>query len=439
MSALYQDRWDKLTLQQRIQTIGNDTLKHPHFCRLGGVLVHGQIFLDDSVPTACTNGKDIKVGPAFFAPLNRKQARYLLFHELLHKFLKHHMPAYRSICIKYPDLSNMSMDFVINWLIETTPGAAQFVERPPGGALVDARFDGMSWMEVLRELLNMQNPNKPNGSNPNPNGKPSKGSSDPNAKRQEDVKGGPAISAQDALAGQGGFDEHDFPDFTDMSQDELAELEKKLDDAIEQGNIMHKKALAKLGSGGSFDAIAAERITDWRGPMQDFFTDACQGDDEGTYAPPNRRFQPLDLLMPSLYSNAMPELVVAGDTSGSMGPVYPVLFGEVANILRTVKPSKVHVLWWDTQVAAAQTFDESNYDDIAGLLAPAGGGGTSPQCVLDYIAANNIDPAAIVWLTDGYIDTLKTQPSCPSLWGVLDNERFTPPFGKVVHVSSVNL
>jgi predicted metal-dependent peptidase len=135
----------------------------------------------------------------------------------------------------------------------------------------------------------------------------------------------------------------------------------------------------------------------------------------------------------------MEELVVAGDTSGSMGPVYPVMFGEVAQILRTVKPAKVHVLWWDTQVAHAQTFTEQDYDSIADVLKPAGGGGTSPQCVLDYMSTNNINPAAIIWLTDGYIDSFKTQPSCPSLWGVLDNESFTPPFGKVVHVNSVTL
>jgi predicted metal-dependent peptidase len=173
--------------------------------------------------------------------------------------------------------------------------------------------------------------------------------------------------------------------------------------------------------------------------MRDFITDTCQGDEEATFAPPNRRFMPLDLLMPSTYSEAMEDLVVAGDTSGSMGPLYPVMFGEVAQILRTVKPRKVHVVWWDTEVAAVQTFDENSYDNIKDVLKPAGGGGTSPQCVLDYLSTNKIDPAAIVWLTDGYIDNFKTLPSCPSLWGVLDNERFTPPFGKVVHVRSVCL
>lgn len=433
MSVLsMQSRWDKLTLQQRIAAIGNDVLKHPYFSRVGGVMVQGEVDISTEVPTAATNGRDEIYNPDFVTPFNREQLRYVRIHELYHKYFKHHMPAYRAIREKYPQLSNMAMDYVINGFIESTPNAKLFVERPPCGALVDSRFDGMSWTEVLRELIKMQNDGGDGEGKPNGNGSHD---TDPNG-----IEGGPAISPEQATQGQGdGFDEHDFTGLENLTADELAELNKKLDDAIEQGNLLQKRLMGKLGTGGDLNAVPTERDTNWRDPMREFITDSCQGDDEGTYAPPNRRFQPLDLLMPSLYSNAMHELVVAPDASGSMGPVYPVLFGEVANILRTVKPTKVHVLWWDTEVCNAQTFTEDNYEDIANLLVPAGGGGTSPQCVLDYMSTNNIDPAAIVWLTDGYIDNFKTQPSCPSLWGVLDNERFTPPFGKVVHVSSVNL
>jgi hypothetical protein len=399
-------------------------------------MVMGQATLDANIPTAGTNGRDEKYNPDFINPMNRKQLRYLRMHELMHKYLKHHMPAYRSICKKHPQLSNMAMDYVINGYIESTPGAHLFFERPSCGALVDPQFDGMSWLEVLKVLIDMQDGGGGKG----------QGQGQGQGSTSNDrMEGGPAISPEDALRGQGtddgsgGFDEHDFDNVEELSPDEQAALDKALDDAINHGDLLHRRAMSKLGSGGAVHGIPVDRITDWRTPLREFITDTCQGDDEATYAPPNRRFLPLDLLMPSVYSEAMEELVIAGDTSGSMGPVYPVLFGEVAQILRTVKPSKVHVLWWDTRVAAAQTFTEQDYDSIADVLQPAGGGGTSPQCVLDYMSTNNINPAAIIWLTDGYIDTFKTQPTCPSLWGVLDNQRFTPPFGKVVHVSSVNL
>jgi predicted metal-dependent peptidase len=421
MSVTIDSRWDKLTLEQRLKAVGNDITRNLDFCLLAGVLVSGEFILSDAVPTACTNGKDVLFNPDFIQPLTRKQLRYLIIHELLHKFLKHHLPTYRTVTKKYPQLSNMAMDYVINGFIESRPSALVFVDRPTSDALVDKRFDDMSWLQVLKELLNENEEPERNG--PSEDGE---GEGDGNA-------------GSDASQGHGGFDVHDFNSLDGLSLDEQEEAIKKLDDAINQGRALQKRLMSKRGTGGDLNALAEERVTDWRPIMRDFITDTCQGDEEATFAPPNRRFMPLDLLMPSTYSEAMEDLVVAGDTSGSMGPLYPVMFGEVAQILRTVKPRKVHVVWWDTEVAAVQTFDENSYDNIKDVLKPAGGGGTSPQCVLDYLSTNKIDPAAIVWLTDGYIDNFKTLPSCPSLWGVLDNERFTPPFGKVVHVRSVCL
>ena len=425
MSVTIESRWDKLTLEQRLKAVGNDITRNLDFCLLAGVLVSGEFILSDAVPTACTNGKDVLFNPDFIQPLTRKQLRYLIIHELLHKFLKHHLPTYRTVTKKYPQLSNMAMDYVINGFIESRPSAPVFVDRPTSDALVDKRFDDMSWLQVLKELLNENEEPERNG---------------PSKDGEEDGDAGDAGNAgSDASQGHGGFDVHDFNSLDGLSLDEQEEAIKKLDDAINQGRALQKRLMSKRGTGGDLNALAEDRVTDWRPIMRDFITDTCQGDEEATFAPPNRRFMPLDLLMPSTYSEAMEDLVVAGDTSGSMGPLYPVMFGEVAQILRTVKPRKVHVVWWDTEVAAVQTFDENSYDNIKDVLKPAGGGGTSPQCVLDYLSTNKIDPAAIVWLTDGYIDNFKTLPSCPSLWGVLDNERFIPPFGKVVHVSSVCL
>ena len=426
MSVTIESRWEKLTLEQRLKAVGNDITRSLDFCLLSGVLVSGEFSLTDAIPTACTNGKDVRFNPDFIRPLSREQLRYLVIHELLHKFLKHHLPTYRTVTKKYPQLSNMAMDYVINGFIESRPSAAVFVKRPTPDALVDKRFDDMSWLQVLKELLKDNEEPERNG--------PSEGGEDDGDAGDEAGDAG-----SDASQGHGGFDTHDFDGFDGLSLDEQEEAIKKLDDAIHQGRALQKRLMSKRGTGGNLDVLPEDRVTDWRPVMRDFITDTCQGDDEATFAPPNRRFMPLDLLMPSTYSEAMDDLVVAGDTSGSMGPLYPAMFGEVAQILRTVKPRKVHVVWWDTEVAAVQTFDENSYDSIKDVLKPAGGGGTSPQCVLDYLSTNKIDPAAIVWLTDGYIDNFKTRPTCPSLWGVLDNERFTPPFGKVVHVRSVCL
>jgi predicted metal-dependent peptidase len=71
-------------------------------------------------------------------------------------------------------------------------------------------------------------------------------------------------------------------------------------------------------------------------------------------------------------------------------------------------------------------------------LKPRGGGGTEPQCVIDHIRQNDIKAKGIIWLTDGYFyGNNNLQTDIPQLWGVIDNDRFTPPQGKLVNISSL--
>jgi predicted metal-dependent peptidase len=140
--------------------------------------------------------------------------------------------------------------------------------------------------------------------------------------------------------------------------------------------------------------------------------------------------------MPSHFSEATGELIIACDTSGSMGPIYPTVFGEVARIVQNVMPDSVRLLWWDCEVCGDQLFKPHEYDKIASLLKPAGGGGTSPNCVVQYIAEKKYQPKGVVWLTDGYLDGSDGKVDVPALWGVVDNDHFKPPQGKAVRIYS---
>jgi len=95
----------------------------------------------------------------------------------------------------------------------------------------------------------------------------------------------------------------------------------------------------------------------------------------------------------------------------------------------------VRVLWWDTSVCADQQFAPSDYDQIAGLLKPKGGGGTTPEVVTKYIAKHKIDAKAIVWLSDGYIGCSDPVTTMPSLWGVVNNDSFVAQNGKTLHIT----
>jgi predicted metal-dependent peptidase len=146
---------------------------------------------------------------------------------------------------------------------------------------------------------------------------------------------------------------------------------------------------------------------------------------------------PLGFIMPSHFSESSGGFIIAADTSGSMEGVYPVLFGEVARICQLVRPEYVRLLWWDGVVQSEQYFTPDKYDDIGKLFKPVGGGGTTPACVTQYIREKQYKPKAVIWLTDGDFYAPPGSLDIPQLWGVVDNPRFVPTQGKVVHINSL--
>jgi predicted metal-dependent peptidase len=85
-------------------------------------------------------------------------------------------------------------------------------------------------------------------------------------------------------------------------------------------------------------------------------------------------------------------------------------------------------------VCGEQLFKPDEYHSIATLMKPRGGGGTTPQCVVKYIAEKQYKPRAVIWLTDGYLDGNNAVVPCAALWGIVDNESFVPPQGKAIHI-----
>ena len=75
---------------------------------------------------------------------------------------------------------------------------------------------------------------------------------------------------------------------------------------------------------------------------------------------------------------------------------------EVRNILETVNPEKVRLLYWDDKVQKEEIYEPHDYDRLVSSTSPRGGGGTDVNCVTDYIAENKVDAQAAVIFTDGY-------------------------------------
>lgn len=421
------NNWDKMSLDQRLSAAGVDIMRHPEFCLLSSFVCMGKMHIVDDMPTAATNGEDEYYGREFMLAQSMKQVRWVRLHENFHKALKHCI-TYDEVCRKYPTQSNMAMDFVINLMIREMDPNEDFAAQPDIDLCYDENFKGMSFIEVLRELLKEGDGGKRGDGEGGGNGGGGSGKDD-----GKDGKGG---------GGKGGrpkpFDEHRRADkASGRDAKEVEAHERRVDDGVNHGKTVAGRMAGNKSLGKELLNSAAQRETDWRDAFRIVFTEITKGDDNSRFCPPNKRMLPLGFVMPSHFSEATGEVIIAGDTSGSMDSIYPVLFGEVAQICKTAQPERVRVLWWDTEVCGEQVFTRDSYDDLAKLLKPKGGGGTSPAAVVKYISEKNLKPKAIVWLTDGYLDGSPTNIPVTQVWGVIDNASFVPPQGKVIHINSL--
>jgi len=127
----------------------------------------------------------------------------------------------------------------------------------------------------------------------------------------------------------------------------------------------------------------------------------------------------------------MTELVIGFDTSGScFGTDEMTRFvSEITTIIEQVKPSKVHVIYWDTAVAGHQTFEDGQF--AVQDLKPKGGGGTDGSVLFDYIKEKRMTPQAIVQFTDGYVGDWGST-TVPTLWAITSD--MVAPFGTTIHI-----
>jgi predicted metal-dependent peptidase len=384
----------QLTPEQRVSKAVVDIMANPKYTALAGVLMIGERRVETDpakCPTAYTNGKNEVYGADFIADLNDKQLRFLILHEVYHKLYRH-LTTWQHLYKQDAQLANMACDYVINVKIadDNSDGFATMDGKLKCGCF-DEKYRGWDSAQVFNDLK------------------------------------------QQGGDGQGqGFDEHGWGEAEGMTADEQRDLAREIDEAIRQGALV----AGKTGSGGDRDL--AELLTpqvDWREVLREFVQTTCAGSDYSTYRRPNRRYLSGGMYMPSGVSESVGELIVAVDTSGSIGQrELSVFLSEIKEICDTVHPDAIRLLYWDTKVCADERYVGVECDDLAKSTKPAGGGGTCVECVTDYITQEQIKAQACIVLTDGYLYGGWGQWNMPVLWTIMDNKNASPDCGTTVHV-----
>lgn len=398
--------------EQRLKKAHVALMKHRDTALYAGVMLMGssQVIDDDNI-TAYTDGFNKKYGRKFMSTLNDEELRALVLHENLHVALKH-IPRFTKEFKENAQLVNASADFVVNDII-THIDDRSFLQLPKGG-LVHEKFHNWSVREVynyLKDEMDKQQKDKDS-----PNGE----------------QGNDEVNIDGKSLKLEPIDEHDFENAKDMTTEQKKELSEKIDRALREGGILAGRMGAKVPR--TIQDLLEPKVN-WRHVLREFITQCFRGADEYTWRKFNKRHVANDIYLPSMENENIGDLIIAIDTSGSIGQEELTEFAsELASICNVCVPSKVRVLWWDTEVHGEQVFD-GNYNNIKDILKPQGGGGTDPQCIEQYVKENKINAEACIVFTDGYFGEPETWDlGCETLWGVTEYKQFTTRHGKVVHI-----
>lgn len=374
-------------------------MQHKKACVYAGVLACGKVEVTTDVPTAATNGWDVRYNPEFIKAhmSTDPELRFLVLHEATHKAFRH-LHTWQDLHEEDPQLANVAADYFVNLALQDMDEGEGFIKMPKLGIQPEPKYRGWSVKQIFEDL------------------------------KKEQEEGG--------QGGEGdGMDSHDWDDA--KSGDEQAQKEaeargQEIARAIRQGEILRRK-LAGKGTGmadGVFGELLAPKV-DWRKVLREFVQETCQGRDESSWRRPNRRYIADDIYMPSMVGVTMTELVIGFDTSGScFGTDEMTRFvSEIATIIEQVNPSKVHVIYWDTSVVGHQTFEGGQF--AVQDLKPQGGGGTDGAVLFDYLKKERITPQAIVQFTDGYVGDWGNT-TVPTLWAITSH--MVAPFGSTIHI-----
>ena len=327
---------------------------------------------DESIPTAATDGIEIRFNPQFFMSLTVEERVFLLLHESMHVAFLHMVRQ----SVRTHKKWNIACDHVINLML-----IARGFHMPEHG-YADPQYNGMSTEQVYDLLPDDCGENFTMDLLPPP----------PNLEEEE--------------------------------------LQRIVDDILVRASIQSKMAGDAPGSIPGDIEIYLDKllkpVLPWSRILQRFLN--AQAKNDYSWMKPNRRFFPRHHL-PSMYSEKLIDLAIAVDTSGSVtDKEFLVFITEVNNILRMMKPDTLTLLQFDTNIKSVDKLKSMR--DLAKLKF-TGRGGTRIMPVYNWARDNK--PQLLLIFSDGHFTMPEEKPKTNLLWVIHNNDKFTSPAGKVIH------
>lgn len=343
----------------------------------GTLALRMELIEDPQAETMVTNGKVIKVNPAWSGGLTEAEIQGVLAHEVLHVANGH--------CWRRGDRDSEA------WNVAT--------DKAINGLLVSAGFtlpkDALPGMEGSAEELYQRQGEQ---------GQKDRQGNKQGEKGQKDPGGCGAVE--------------DAPDDDkSLQQDWKVAVKAAAEVARRQGELP-----------AGLDRQIKEFIepsVPWFVLLRDFVERTARND--YSWQVPNRRHLGRGIILPGLVSEELPAVVIAIDTSASISADVLSQFCEETSAVLGAYDTTLHVICCDAKV---QSYQEMTRADLPLNIKPKGGGGTSFVPVFEFVEQNGITSACLIYLTD-LEGRFPQAPEYPVLW-VCYGTRTTVPFGTVI-------
>lgn len=359
-----------------------------------------------NIPTAATNGMKIWYNPDYIENLSQKdnrssymtevteKAKTLLCHEVLHIAMMHMFRRGG----RDPLVWNIATDAWIN------------------NTLVDEKFTALDgWVDI-----------------PGSKDKTSEEIYDELMKNAKQIK----IMSKSSLLGDlkdpGDGDNPDDSGSGKESPEEAAAREMKVSIKVQKAIDVAKACGALPGSLERMISSALDGKLPWKQLLREAVTTITSKDDY-TWARANRRYVGAGLYLPGMEGIQCGPIVLAFDTSGSIGErELSAFLGEMNSIFEEVSPQSIRLIACDAEVAHAEEIDMESLplttDQFSSKMK--GGGGTAFSPVFEYLKNNSIHAEMVIYFTDLCCSDFGTPPECPVLWVTTHNGE--APFGQVI-------
>ena len=338
----------------------------------------------DQVDVMGTNGRAIFYNPSAIRELPQPMVLGVIAHEILHCAFQHMFRRrHRNM-----DRWNRATDYVINDILLKEAFSL------PKERLYNSKYNNMPAEEVYEKLPEKPPDNGAGGSGSNWNFGASSDPTIPDPQGKTDT-----ASAAKALS-------KDWEIATKQATN-LAKSQGKLPGYLES----------------TIEGLLQPQIP-WREQLWRFFSK--RKPDRISWNRPNRRLIHQNIFLPSRRFVPTGDIVVANDTSCSVSENELRVFGsELSEIHKALKPQKMWILDIDTKIHNIQEL--SPYDKLK--LKYYGRGGTDFLPLFGWIKDNNMQPDAVIYLTDGYATFPDQAPNYPVLWAITNHD-IQPPWGE---------